>query len=573
MARHPVILIVAQSEQACAAVRQLLGDLPDGLDWQLLLGVDDASTQALIDEIKPSCIVLAYALNERSAVDWIADFNHAYPERFTPMVVITDSEQQAEAIASLGHQPSAFFPRQSSSTLHLKQTITNCIETAQLMADTAHQSYQLAHQLNTDFLTELHSRVAFEYELNRLVDHYEKSHDDAIFAVLLIDLDDFKEVNGTLGHVAGDQLIQQVAERINGAMRENDFLSRPGGDEFTIIMAELPSNQVAGHKAEELASLFDAPFYIDDHEVRITVSIGVVCYPIAGTSLAELMSHVDIAMYRAKKEGGNGWRYYTESVNKAFYADLRLENAMRLAIQNDELFLLYQPQYRLKDRVLVGAEVLMRWDRPDVGIVSPVEFIPLAEQSGMIHAVGHWLIESVFQKIVSAELVKNPCKLVINLSAKQLEAEGFAQAVKEMMDKYKVTPKQFSFELTESALMMGALIEKNLFMLADYGIQFAIDDFGTGYSSLSYLRKLPVDTIKIDRSFITDVTTNINDARLVKSILSMAANLQLKVIAEGIETEDQMEFLHKNHCDIVQGYYCSRPLMIEDFAALLSSSD
>ncbi|MDF1654227.1 MAG: bifunctional diguanylate cyclase/phosphodiesterase [Coxiellaceae bacterium] len=570
MGRHLVIFILAQSESECSAIRQLLGKVPESMGWHLMVGVDDASTQVLIEEIKPTCILMGFTLVEQNAVDWVANFNHTYPDRFTPMVVITDTEQQAEAIASLGHQPSAFFPRDSRNTLHLRQTVKHMIENSQLMADSAHQTHQLTYQLNTDFLTELHSRAAFEYELHRLLEHCEKSKEEHIFAVLLVDLDDFKEVNGTLGHVAGDQLIQQAGKRIASLMRENDFLSRPGGDEFVIIMTELSSTQDAGHKAEELAVLFEKPFHIKDQEVRITVSIGVVCYPIAGTSLAELMSHVDIAMYRAKKEGGNGWRYYTESVNKAFYADLRLENAMRLAIQNDELFLLYQPQYRLADRQLVGAEVLMRWDRPGVGIVSPADFIPLAEQSGMIHAMGHWLIETVFQKIVSAEFVNSACKLVINLSAKQLEAEGFALVVKDLMDKYALTAEQFSFELTESALMLGSLIEKNLFMLADYGIKFAIDDFGTGYSSLSYLRKLPVDTIKIDRSFITDVTTNINDARLVKSILAMAANMQLKVIAEGIETEEQTTFLQQNHCDIVQGYYFSRPLSAEDFIALVS---
>ncbi|MDF1761228.1 MAG: bifunctional diguanylate cyclase/phosphodiesterase [Coxiellaceae bacterium] len=572
MGRHLVIYIIASSEQACSDIRLLLGELPKEWDWHIMLGVDDAKTQAAIAEIKPTCIMMSYSLVEQSAIDWITNFNRTYPERFTPMVVITDTDQQAEAVTSLGHHPSAFFPRAADNALHLRQTIKNIIETSQLMADTAHQTHQLTYQRDTDFLTELHSRAAFEYELSRILDAYEKSDDEPIFAVLLVDLDDFKEVNGTLGHVAGDNLIQQAGERIASLMRENDFLSRPGGDEFVIIMKELPSNQAAGHKAEELAALFEKPFQINSHEVRITVSIGVVCYPIAGTSLAELMSHVDIAMYRAKKEGGNGWRYYTESVNKAFYADLRLENAMRLAIQNDELFLLYQPQYRLMDRELAGAEVLMRWDRPNVGIVSPTEFIPLAEQSGMIHAMGHWLIEAVFQNIVSAEFSSSTCKLVINLSAKQLEAEGFAVVVKQLMEKYSVSAKQFSFELTESALMMGALIEKNLFMLADYGIQFAIDDFGTGYSSLSYLRTLPVDTIKIDRSFITDVTTNVNDARLVKSILAMAANMQLKVIAEGIETEEQTEFLQKNHCDIVQGYYFSRPLSAEDFAELVTQS-
>lgn len=563
------ILIISPEPQLRDDIQNSLSRNESPAGWTVMVGEDDASVETIIAEQPPHGLVLA-AMPETLA--WIERYRNRYPGRHTAIMVVTDDNELAQAVLQLDIATIVFYPANQVSMLHMTQCCRHLLTTAQLVRDSALQMRQLLNQVNTDLLTGLHSRSSFDFELKRTVDHCQQGSAQQLFAVLLIDLDDFKEVNATLGHVIGDMLIKEAAERIKYVLSEKDFLARSGGDEFAILIPELQATQVAGHKAQEIVALFEKPFSIKGNEVKISVSVGVVCYPAAGESAADLMSHVDIAMYRAKKDAGNGWQYFTESINKEFYSDLRLESAMRLAIENDELFLLFQPQYDVDSQKIVAAEVLLRWQRPGVGIVNPADFIPLAEASGMIHVMGYWLIERVFKIIVEYGNKGLSCKLGVNVSAKQLEAEDFANQVLAMMERYQVTSKQFSFELTESALMLSSVVENNLFQLASAGIEFAVDDFGTGYSALNYLQRLPINAIKIDRSFVMDLMNNVNDQALVTSLLALAKNLNLTVIAEGVETIDQFYFLHAQGCDIVQGFYFSRPLLLEDFLVLTTQS-
>ena len=389
--------------------------------------------------------------------------------------------------------------------------------------------------------------------------------------VLFLDLDNFKTINDTLGHPVGDRLLSAVATRLSGTLRDEDVLARLGGDEFVVLLPELAHADDAAIVARKLTASLSLPFDIDDQELTVSTSIGISLYPGNGADVATLLKHADTAMYDAKGSGRNDFRFFTPDMNRRAFARLKLESALRRALERGELFLEYQPQWEMPARRLSGVEALVRWHHPEHGRVPPGEFIPVAEESGLIHALGDWVLDTACRQQAAwlAEGLASPT-VAVNISALQFRKAGFIDRARRIIADSGASPAHIELELTESALMQPTPeIEAQLATLRGMGIGLALDDFGTGYSSLAYLKRLPLTHIKIDRSFVQDLPGDTEDAAIATATLSIARDLGLTVVAEGVETEAQRDFLLERQCRVMQGFLLARPLPAAEISALL----
>jgi diguanylate cyclase (GGDEF)-like protein/PAS domain S-box-containing protein len=420
---------------------------------------------------------------------------------------------------------------------------------------------RLAH---FDVLTGLPNRVLFTDRINHALSMAQRSQGQ--LAVLFLDLDHFKNVNDTLGHRIGDALLIEVAKRLKSAMREGDTASRLGGDEFILV---LPGTDVNGavHVAEKLLETVAQLCRIEQHELVITPSIGIAMYPDDGEDFDTLSKCADVAMYRAKHDGRNNYRFFTPEMQTHSVRTLQLENALRYALERDEFSLHYQPQISMQDGRIIGAEALLRWQHPRLGMVSPAEFIPIAESSGQILQIGEWVLRTAAHQMKSwMDSGLEPMIIGVNLSAVQFRNPNLPELVTQILDSVKLPPQYLELELTEGVAMddpLGAIAVMD--SLHERGIRMSIDGFGTGYSSLSYLKRFRVYKLKIDQSFVRDITDDPEDKAIVSAIISLASSLGLQTIAEGVETEGQLAFLREQGCNEVQGYYFSKPLPAEKF--------
>jgi diguanylate cyclase (GGDEF)-like protein/PAS domain S-box-containing protein len=418
----------------------------------------------------------------------------------------------------------------------------------------------IKYQAHHDLLTGLPNRILF---LDRLeMSMAQARRGGKSLAVMFLDLDRFKFVNDTLGHVIGDRLLQAVGQRLKHTLRDGDTLSRHGGDEFTILLPEIETrndvDKVGGKVIHELKS----PFMVDGNELYINGSLGVTVYPDDGETADELIKNADIAMYHLKNRGKGGHQFYSDDMEALFSQSLALEGDLRKAIDADQFVVFYQPQIDASSGQLVAMEALIRWNHPTRGFLSPVEFIAHAEDTGLIVPIGEWLLRKVCSDISEWRKKGLPeVQMAINLSALQIECRGFADSLISILDEYYLPGSCLEIEITENLLMkeMENAIHK-LRKLSAHGISIAIDDFGTGYSSLSYIHKLPIDTVKIDRSFVHEITPNNQDQSIIHAIIAMAKGLGLKTIAEGVESEYQRQVLVAAGCDRLQGYLFSRPM-------------
>lgn len=436
-----------------------------------------------------------------------------------------------------------------------------------IRATEAHIQY-LAHY---DTLTGLPNRTLWSHRAEQAL-AIARRHQLRL-GVLFLDLDNFKTINDTLGHPTGDRLLSGVAGRLSGCLRDEDVLARLGGDEFVILLPQLNRPDDAAIVAQKLIASLTAPFQIDNHDLIITTSIGIALYPGNGADMAALLKHADTAMYDAKNGGRSDFRFFTPDMNSRAFARLKLENALRRAIERGELLLEYQPQWEMPARRLIGVEALIRWDNPENGRISPNEFIPVAEDSGIIHAIGDWVLrEACRQQAAWQAAGLPPITVAINISALQFRKQGFVDRVGEIIQNSGAEPRLLELELTESALMQPTPeTETQLATLRGMGLGLALDDFGTGYSSLSYLKRLPLTHLKIDRSFIRDLPGDTEDAAIATATLSIARDLGLEVVAEGVETEAQRDFLLDRQCRIMQGFLFARPQPAADITRLLEA--
>jgi diguanylate cyclase (GGDEF)-like protein/PAS domain S-box-containing protein len=422
---------------------------------------------------------------------------------------------------------------------------------------------KLDHLAHHDALTQLPNRLLFHDRLHHALQRAARENEQ--LALLFIDLDRFKNVNDTLGHHIGDELLQQVATALQDKLREGDTLARLGGDEFIVLLENVDGQYGASLVAEKLVGMFEQPFMVAGHELFVTCSVGISLYPADALDLNMLIRNADVAMYQAKARGRNGYRFYAPSMTGEGVERLRLETYLRRSLEKEEMFLNYQPQVEIDTGRLIGVEALVRWNHPDLGLVPPSRFISLAEDTGYINQLGKWvLIQACRQMVRWQEAGLHVPKMAVNLSARQFERGSIATMVGDVLRETGLEPHRLQLEVTESVIMNtgDALVFIN--DLHSIGVGLAIDDFGTGYSSLAYLKQMPVQTLKIDRSFIKDISTDVNDEAIAIAIIQLGKSMNLSVIAEGVETGEQAAFLLRHGCNLAQGYFFSRPAAPDD---------
>lgn len=432
---------------------------------------------------------------------------------------------------------------------------------------------KMAHLAQHDFLTSLPNRLLLTERFSHAIGMARRNRKQV--GLLFLDLDNFKHINDSLGHAIGDQLLQSVANRLVECVRTTDTVCRQGGDEFVILLAEIGQPQDAAHVAETLRTTLDIPHLIGGHELHISLSVGISVFPDDGASVDTLMQNADTAMYHAKASGRNNYQFFKADMNARAVRRQFVASSLRRALKQGEFLLHYQPKVDLATGAMTGVEALIRWQDPHLGLIHPAQFVPIAEENGFIVPVGRWVLREACRQVQAwLDSGLRAVPVSVNISAVEFRHAGFLDGVALILKETGLAPHYLELELTESILMHDVEASASVLeTLKAMGVQLAIDDFGTGYSSLSYLKRFPIDTLKIDQSFVRDIITNADDATIVAAVIGMGRNLKQRVIAEGVETHEQLAFLQARHCDEGQGFHFSHPVSAEDFARLLVSGN
>jgi diguanylate cyclase (GGDEF)-like protein len=432
-------------------------------------------------------------------------------------------------------------------------------------------SQQLTYSAQHDFLTGLPNRMLLNERVNYAIASAARHQKRVV--VLFLDLDGFKHINDSLGHPVGDQLLQSVAKRLVNCLRSTDTVSRQGGDEFVVLLSEVAQSDDAAALAGRMLQAVAEAHTINQHDLHITASIGVSLYPDDGPDAETLVKNADTAMYQAKENGRQSYRFFKPAMNVRAVERQSIEASLRRALERQEFSLHYQPKIDLRTREITGAEALLRWTHPTRGSVPPAQFIPVAEDCGLILPIGNWVLrEACKQARLWEDAGLSLGTMAVNISAMEFRGEGFLENVTSVLTDTGLNPKSLQLELTESVLMKRAESAISVLQaLRAIGVQLAVDDFGTGYSSLSYLSRFPVDALKIDQSFIRQITSSPPKSAIITTIINMGQSLNLRVIAEGVETQEEMAYLLTHKCDEAQGYYLGRPVPHQQFATLLKT--
>jgi len=427
----------------------------------------------------------------------------------------------------------------------------------------------LRHLAHHDTLTGLPNRISFLDRLDRSMALCQRRQTE--IAVLFMDVDHFKLINDTLGHDVGDRLLKEISERLKQCVRKGDTVARLGGDEFTFLLEDISAFEDIPRITEKIVEMVSRPVVVDERELFITASIGISRYPGDGDSGVELLKNADTAMYRAKEEGRNNYQFYSMEMSKLAHERLSMETYLRHALKHDEFFLEYQPQINITTGKVVSLEALVRWNHPDKGRISPLEFVPLLEETGLIVPLGEWILETACKHCVEWDHDgSQDISVFVNLSARQFREESLVSVIKGILQRTGLQPERLGIEITESILMRYSNVSSDILdSCSKMGISFALDDFGTGYSSLSYLRRFPINTIKIDKSFIRDIHKDSENSEIVKAILAMGQSLRLSVVAEGVETIEELTLLRNWGCQIIQGFVFSKPVSAETVPLIL----
>jgi diguanylate cyclase (GGDEF)-like protein len=525
---------------------------------------DGAQALQMLKRMQPDIILMDAVMPVMDGFTACARVQELPNGRAIPVLMITALEDNTSVERAFAAGASDYIPKPIHFAV-LSQRVRRIIEANQAEKRIRHLAYN-------DLLTGLPNRALFMDQLGRRIEQARLAGEAV--AVLFLDLDRFKNVNDTLGHDVGDRLLVAVAQRIRRSVRNADCVARLGGDEFTVVLAEVAGPNAAITAAQNICRALAAPFQIDGHDIFVTTSVGISMYPNDATDVGTLLKHADTAMYRAKKTN-SGFQFFEASMEHSISEHVRMENDLRHAIERNELDVFYQPQARVDNGQIVGAEALVRWRHPTRGMVSPADFIPLAEETGLINAIGEWVLRTACAQLQGwIESGVPAMRVAVNLSVKQLLKKDFASTVEQVLADTGLAPSLLELEITESTLMENAQDTLTaLHRLRSLGVRLSIDDFGTGYSSLSYLKRFPVDIIKIDRSFVRDVSHDADDAAIITGIIALAHSLRLNVVAEGVETESQLRFLREQSCDMQQGYYLSPPVPAAQFASDFLSNE
>jgi diguanylate cyclase (GGDEF)-like protein/PAS domain S-box-containing protein len=448
--------------------------------------------------------------------------------------------------------------------------VTHFVAITEDISERKQTEQTIQHLAFHDTLTGLPNRRLFRDRLNQAVAAWPRNK--VAFALMLLDLDHFKNVNDTLGHDAGDELLKIISERLDGSIRKGDTLARMGGDEFALLALDIVHPEDVAHLAEKLQAILRKPINVLGRELYVSTSMGITIYPDDSHDVDGLIKNADIALYRAKDLGRDKFQFFTDDMNVAMLQRLNLENSMRSAIERSQFILLYQPQVDLASGQFRCVEALIRWRHPELGMVAPDQFIPLAEETGMIGAIGTWVLRTACTQARAWELAGMPMRVAVNLSARQFRQGDLANEIENILRETDLASSLLEIEITEGTLMQDTVQNSaTLDTLHRMGLQISIDDFGTGYSSLSYLKRLPIDILKIDQSFVRDIHIDPDDQIIVTAVIALAHSLRLKVVAEGVETEGQLAFLRTQSCDSMQGFLYSGPVPADEVLALYQS--
>jgi diguanylate cyclase (GGDEF)-like protein/PAS domain S-box-containing protein len=460
-------------------------------------------------------------------------------------------------------------PEDSAAPIHNRRgEVTGAVMVFRDMSAARALSHRMSYLAQHDSLTDLPNRVLLGDRLNHAISLAHRRRRK--MAVLFLDIDRFKHINDSLGHEVGDRLLQSVARRLLGCVRRSDTVSRQGGDEFVILLSEINQSQDAAVSAEKMLHALSVPHCIGQHELRVTGSIGIVVYPDDGTDSDLLLKHADFAMYHAKERGRNQYQFFEPNLNVRALERQMLESGLRTALDSQELLLCYQPRMNLQTGDIVGAEAFVRWRHPERGLILPSQFVPIAEACGAIVPIGRWVLrESCRQARAWQSDGLGPIRIAINVSATELRDSEFVQCIRETLEETGLAPTDLELELREAVLMQDAHFAQDVLRaLKELEVQLALDDFGTGYSSLSHLKRFPIDTLKIDESFVRELTTDPDATGIVSAVIGMGKNLGMQVVAEGVESREQLTCLQQLACPEGQGFYLGEPLGPTEFARL-----
>jgi diguanylate cyclase (GGDEF)-like protein len=530
-------------------------------------GVQDSIESVSREDI--DIIMFDMNVSTCDGLDSIFHLHRQCPE--TPIIVITEYDDTDMAESVLQYGAHDYLVKGELDKNLLERSIRYALERHRLVHQLDESKRLERYLAYHDSLTKLPNRHLFLDRLQQSVAQARRAQEQ--LALLFLDLDGFKRINDTLGHSTGDILLQAVARRLRGGVREVDTIARLGGDEFTIILTGIKNAKDAVTVARKILKLMAKPFPVNEHEFFITASIGISVYPNDGSDIEGLIRKADIAMYRAKGQGKNTYQIYNLSMDEKFFEHLTLESRLRRAVDNDELVVHYQPQIDLESGTICGVEALVRWQSTEFGLVPPDQFIYLAEETGMIVNIDDWVLQAACQQLKAwhregfADL-----RVSVNLSARQFRKRGLVEGIERILRNVELPPEYLCLEITESNVMQN--VDDTIRILNELkamGVILSIDDFGTGYSSLNYLKRFPIDILKVDRSFVKGIPNDRDDTAISTAIVVLAQSMELVVVAEGVETLEQIDFLQSLNCNEMQGFYFSKPVTADSLTQLLKS--
>ena len=557
------ILLVDDDIEDSTSTRNML---TEGFDTQCEIRCAKSMSESLqlVEEESFEIILLDLELPDSTGLDTLRQLRQTHPG--AAVLIISGLQDEALAVQAVQNGAQDYLIKGQINSQALSRAIRYAIERHRVQE-------QVTYQAHYDHLTGLANRGMFYERL-----HYSLARchrNDSAIALLFIDLDHFKAINDTFGHDYGDDILKTVAIRIKKCIREVDTGVRMGGDEFAILLDQISSVEDVGTVAQRLLALIAQPMVVHDHELHVTCSIGVTIYPWDFAKAQDLLKHSDTAMYRAKAKGGNNFQCYTAGMQSSSFDRSTIEVELRRGLTKGEFLLHYQPQIELGSHQTIGMEALIRWQHPYQGMVGPMDFIPKAEETGMIVPIGEWVLQTAAEQAKKWEREGFPlAPISVNLSARQVHQRSLPASIENILQATQLDPQYLRLELTENFLINES--PSTLATLRDLkamGVQIYIDDFGVGYASLRYLRAFPLDGLKLDQSLIQDITTDLNNAAIVQAIISLGNTLGLKVIAEGVETQEQADFLIDHGCDTIQGYWVTPPLPAHESVRWLKPHD
>ena len=568
MSAKPVktLLLVEDSPGDTRLLREMLNE-QNSLNVQLTHLECMSEAEKFLAENAVDIILLDLGLPDAQGLEAIRRAHVAAPG--VPLVVLTGLDDEALAVQALQQGVQDYLIKGQIETRGLLRALRYAIERKTMETAALAMARKMAHSAEHDFLTGLPNRMLLNDRVGRAI-ALAARHRKKV-AVLFLDLDGFKYINDSLGHAIGDKLLQSIAKRLVDCIRGSDSVSRQGGDEFVVLLLELEQAEDSAVTARRMLEAVARPHSVDHHDLHVTASIGVSVYPDDGLDADTLIKNADTAMYQAKENGRRSFQFFKPAMNVRAVERQSVEEDLRHALERREFSLHYQPKVSLTTGAITGAEALIRWTHPTRGPVSPVDFIRVAVDCGLIQPIGAWVLrEACAQARAWTDAGLPASTMAVNVSAMEFRDENFLDGVFAILSESGLDPRSLELELTESVLMKHAASTATILRtLRERGVRVAVDDFGTGYSSLSYLRKFPVDAVKIDQSFVRQISTAGDDTTIVKAVIGMARGLKLRVIAEGVETQEQLAFLRAYRCDEAQGYYFSRPVPPRQFAMLL----